>query len=206
MRYSHIVFDIDGTLLDTETAVLSSLQRLLQDLWGRVVPRDDLRFALGITGEDALETLHIDASAVPAACALWDDYYRDCAPETHVFPEIEAVLEQLVAQGKTLGVITSKTRREFALDFLPFGLSHYFSVCVCADDTARHKPDPAPMLHYISCAGASVSQTLYVGDSVYDMCCARDAGVDCALALWGCKNPDEIDATYKLSSPALLLK
>ena len=70
MKYKHIVFDIDGTLIDTEYAVLHSLQETIKGLSGREIPCSELRFALGITGTDALKKLEIKDTSY--AIELWD--------------------------------------------------------------------------------------------------------------------------------------
>lgn len=69
MKYSHIVFDLDGTLIDTERAILPSLRDTLEELTGRHYKEQALTFALGITGADALKRLGV--ADVPAALTLW---------------------------------------------------------------------------------------------------------------------------------------
>ena len=75
MKYKHIVFDIDGTLIDTEYAVLHSLQETIKGLSGREIPCSELRFALGITGTDALKKLEIKDTSY--AIELWDKNMRN---------------------------------------------------------------------------------------------------------------------------------
>ena len=60
-----------------------------------------------------------------------------------------------------------------------------FSVSVCSDDTERRKPFPEPLLKYLELSGAKSTEVLYIGDSEHDMACAKAAGVDCGLAMWG---------------------
>ena len=79
-----------------------------------------------------------------------------------------------------------------------------FRTVITADDTKQHKPHPAPMNTYMWLEDTDASQVLYVGDSVYDMDCARAAGVDSALALWGCHNPEGIPSTYRFAAPGVM--
>ena len=156
MRYRQIVFDVDGTLVDTEQAVLCSLQDTLAQMTGQRAEREELTFALGIPGEDALRRLQV--GDIPAALALWDrrmGAYRDTI---RVFAGMEELLRDLRAAGYGLGVVTSKTREELAHDLAGFEIVQYFDCVVCADDTARHKPDPEPLLYYLEqtgCRGVS---------------------------------------------------
>lgn len=74
-----------------------------------------------------------------------------------------------------------------------------------SSDTRKGKPFPDPMLEYLKRTGAEPGEVLYLGDSVHDMACARDAGVDHGLVLWGSLMPDGIEATYRLEKPEEIL-
>ena len=124
MKYKHIVFDIDGTLIDTEYAVLHSLQETIKGLSGREIPCSELRFALGITGTDALKKLAIKDTSY--AIELWDKNMRNYTNTIKVFDGIIELLKNLLSLDYKMGIVTSKTREEFTHDFCPFGISHYF--------------------------------------------------------------------------------
>ena len=83
MKYKHIVFDIDGTLIDTEYAVLHSLQETIKGLSGREMPCSELRFALGITGTDALKKLEIKDTSY--ALELWNKNMHNYTNTIKVF-------------------------------------------------------------------------------------------------------------------------
>lgn len=72
---------------------------------------------------------------------------------------------------------------------------------ICADDTERHKPHPEPLLKFLEVSGAKAESSIYIGDAIYDYECAREAGVDFGLALWGCRQPDTIPAKYQFEHP-----
>lgn len=202
MKYTQIVFDIDGTLIDTEYAVLHSLQDTVLYLTGEKIPAEKLAFALGITGDDALKRLGI--KDISAASNLWDSRMRHYADTVTVFDGMEALLAALAQTSFETGIITSETKEELKRDFLPFGIGHYFHTIVCADDTDAHKPSPAPLLKYMERSGAAPGQILYIGDSEYDSRCARSAGADFALAVWG-SHRRTIRADYYPEKPGDLL-
>ena len=102
MKYKHIVFDIDGTLIDTEYAVLHSLQETIKGLSGREIPCSELRFALGITGTDALKKLAIKDTSY--AIELWDKNMRNYTNNIKVFDGIVELLKNQ-RQGKNLHMI-----------------------------------------------------------------------------------------------------
>lgn len=202
MRYSHVVFDLDGTLLDTETAVLCSLQDTVFHFTQKHLTLEELYFALGITSEDALIRLGIPD--VSASASYWNDAMNHYTNSISLFAGVPALLNSLRSAGCVLGIVTSKTVAEFAKDFAPFGIVPYFSTVICADDTQQHKPNAEPLLKYLEQSSADRSKTLYIGDSRFDYACASSAGVDFALALWGTHEP-ELPAEYHLSHPDDLL-
>ena len=198
--YKHIVFDVDGTLIDTEYAVLHSLKNLLKEEYNRDYKIEELEFALGITGEAAIKQLEI--SDIERTVDLWNDKTVERCVSVCVFNGIEELLKVL-SQNHKLGIVTSKTKEEFEEEVTHFGLNKYFGVIICADDTEKHKPNPKPLLKYMELANAKNKETIYIGDSIYDMQCAKASKVDFAFAKWGNKRQN-IEAKYTLSQPSEL--
>lgn len=185
MRYKKIVFDVDGTLIDTEYAVLHSLQDTILHFTGSTPELDSLTFALGITGRDALMRLQI--SNIEDALAYWEQALKAYHRTVQVFGGIALLLRDLTNAGIHLGIVTSKTREEYETDFACFDIAKFFTTVICADDTENHKPNPEPLLKYMEKAGCDKEDVLYIGDSIYDKQCAECAGCAFALALWGAK-------------------
>ena len=124
MKYKHIVFDIDGTLIDTEYAVLHSLQETIKGLSGREIPCSELRFALGITGTDALKKLEIKDTSY--AIELWDKNMRNYTNTIKVFDGIVELLKNLLSLDYEMGIVTSKTREEFTHDLSYCSTEEFF--------------------------------------------------------------------------------
>jgi HAD superfamily hydrolase (TIGR01549 family) len=204
MRYKHIVFDIDGTLIDTEYAVLHSLQDTLIAVTGIKKEISELTFALGIPGKYALKKLNVPESSFSLILEDWEKCMCKYSNTVCIFQGISELLDTLVQSGYELGIVTSKTREEFKQDFEPFDISKYFTTIICADDTAEHKPEPDPLFKYMEVSNASNNELLYIGDSVYDRGCAKSAVVDFALAVWG-SHSREIQADYYLEKPEDLI-
>lgn len=188
MRYRYVAFDLDGTLIDSEEAVLRSLRDTLLTVTGKKYPLSELTFSLGITGEDCLARLALPDPA--AALELWEDNLCRYKDLVRLFPTVPELLETLAGLGISLGAVTSKTQEELDYDFIPLGLARHFPTVVTASDTTFHKPDPEPLLKFMELTEAAREETLYVGDSPYDSACAHRAGVDFALACWGCRGRD----------------
>ena len=172
--YTHLVFDIDGTLLNTEQAVLHSLQWAL-GRQGIALRTEDLRFALGIPGKDALRRFQLDHPE--QVLREWDAKYTEFLQEVTIFDGIIELLGTLRDHGIALGVVTSKTQIELAQDFSALGLDQYFELIVTADDTVGHKPDPEPMLNYLKRSGAKPKPRFIsaMPTTICNVRCAPDA-------------------------------
>lgn len=197
--YTHIVFDVDGTLVDTEEAETLALGEAFREALKKEPSAEDLRLAFGMTTENVMKKLGFPD--MEDGVRLWRKHILRHADKIALFGGIRETLEQLKGRSRALGVVTSRTRAEYDRDAAVLGLSDYFPLAVCADDTKRHKPYPDPMLKFLKRSKADPGKTLYIGDTAFDWRCARDAGVDFALALWGRGEREGIGARYFLSSP-----
>jgi HAD superfamily hydrolase (TIGR01549 family) len=202
--YKCIIFDIDGTIINTEKAVIRSLQKTLKEVLGRDYTHEELTFVLGIPSTSSLPKFGIQN--VDEVQEIWSGYIKENYSDIHIYPKIDLVLKTLHDVNILTGVVTSKTNQELQDDFVPFNLMKYLPFVVTADDTFKHKPNPEPILKFLEISGAEKSEAIYIGDTIYDMKCAEDAGVDFALAGWGAPSPNDIDAKYKLNEPMDILK
>ena len=206
MQYTHFVFDIDNTLINTTDAVLHGLQKALRDITGQHWDISRLLPFLGIPGLEAFERLGIHSpDQIFRIYPRWEQYELEYQYTAYLYEGIIPLLDFLKKKGCSLGIITSKTMNQYTCSFLPFQISGYFQTVITADDTVRHKPDPEPMYEYMERTGVCPEQILYIGDSIYDMQCASRAGVDSCLALWGCHCPDSIASTCRFDEPASLM-
>ena len=197
--YTHVIFDVDGTMIDTGEAIIGSLREMLEQEYGMSYTHEQLEFVLGIPGVPALERLGI-REPVKAS----ESWYRFMAKYSHtlaLFPGIRETLQTLHDKGIRLGIVTSRTRLELEYDFNPFGISALFGCIVCADDTSSHKPHPAPILKYLELTEAEPQKTLYIGDTVYDCQSATGAGVAFGLASWGAVNIPACSSDFVFQKP-----
>lgn len=203
MKYTHIVFDVDGTLLNTAQCILEALKNTLEEVTGRSPRISELGYVLGMTSENALRSLSVPEDIIPSFIEKWVQREESCSDLITPFSEIEELLARLDKAGARLGIVTSRTRSELSLVFRNSSLARFFSTVICADETPEPKPSPAPLLIYMEQTGAAPEDILYVGDSEHDMECARRAGTHSALAVWGTLIPDT-DATYHPQTPSEL--
>lgn|SRR5699024_1973317 len=198
-----LIFDVDGTIIDTEAAILTSLQKVLASE-GEVHKVDNLKFALGIPGKETLQRLQIaDKDRVHAE---WSNELLNTSEIVNVFEGLEDILHILSEKAIQMGIVTSKTNEELKGEFEPFGLNMLFQYIINSSDTEKHKPHPEPLLACLKGMDAQPNDAVYIGDSIYDMQCAQSAGVKFALALWGAKTVEGFEAAdYILSKPQDIL-
>ena len=107
-KYKHIIFDIDGTLIDTEEAILQSLQDTVHEILHKDIEKSELRFALGIPGSMTLRTLGI--TDTEHANSRWNEHLLKYKSRIRLFDGIPQLLGNLKMNGYRLGIVTSKTR------------------------------------------------------------------------------------------------
>lgn len=203
-KYKHILFDIDGTLIDTEEAILQSLQDTVREMLHKDIEKQELKFALGIPGSVTLRKLGI--TDTERANGRWNEHLLKYKSRIRLFDGIPELLNSLKINGYKLGIVTSKTRNEYTADFAaPFALSDYFGTVICVEDTARPKPFPDPLLTYLNTARINAEDALYIGDTLYDCQCAQNAGVDFRLAAWGNAATQGVFADYIFKTPVDIL-
>lgn len=203
MSYKAIIFDVDGTMLNTEKSIILSLQQALLEYTSKSYAYEDLYFVLGIPGSEALSRLGIEDQE--EIMTRWLALHHAMADLDSVFDGIRETINQLLENNIVLGVATSRVRSEFDRFLASYGFENCFTAVSCAEDTKRAKPFPDPLLSVLAKLNLSPEEALYVGDSVYDMKCAEAAGVDGALALWGACEPEKIESCYRLESPEQIL-
>ena len=195
-RYTHVVFDIDGTLVDTQFTVLSALRDTMKALAGKDMEMEELIFSFGIPGEETLRILGIEDTR--AGILEWNRHILKYQSRSVLFEGIADVFSAL--KDVHIGIVTSKAVFEYEIEPALQPIKGMVGTAVCADHTEKHKPEPDPILKYMELTGAKREEDMYIGDSVYDQRCADAAGVDFALAMWGATNK-ELPARWKPERP-----
>lgn len=203
----NFVFDVDGTLINTETAYMNALLTVLNKKHGLGFTYEQVVQIYGITGEDGLNYLGIKSENIPTLMKEWNDEFTGLTKTINVFPEIKGLIKSLKTYPVSIGIVTSKSIRGLKKDLLPFELLNEFDNIVTSSDTKLHKPAPDPILKMIEFSGVSAQETLYLGDTIYDMKAAKSAGSLFGLAGWGAHNLDRFtDADYVFERPSDVLR
>ena len=190
-----LLFDLDGTLLDTVRDIALALNRTLADYRMAPIGEDQVRGMIGRGSPSLIEraTAAQGRAADPAAqAAMVERFFHHCgeieASESGTacaFPGAAEALRRLHAAGLRTAVVTNKHHRFAAALLARLRLSDCIDVVIGGDTCARRKPDPEPLLHACRQLQVSVSETLMVGDSVNDVEAARAAGMPIVCVSYG---------------------
>lgn len=179
-----VLFDLDGTLIDTIELILSSMRHATAEVLGEALPDAVLLHNVGVP---------LRAQMCEFAPGREDELlgvYRAHNDQVHDqlvcgYPGTNEALEELKRRGYRLGVVTSKSVSVARRGLDHFGLSGYFEVLVGYEDTQIHKPEPEPLYLAAERMGVSIRNCCYVGDSPHDMAAGIAAGTMTVAALWG---------------------
>jgi pyrophosphatase PpaX len=196
-----VLFDLDGTIVDTNELIINSFLHTLEGLSEKIFTREDIIPHMGyslieqikfFTGLEQVDDLIVK--------------YRKFNLEKHdemvkEFPYVREVLEQLQAAGIKMGVVTNKMQITTVMGLKLCGLDKFMDTIVTVDDVPQGKPDPAMVRLALNRLQIPAEQALMVGDSQYDILAARAAGVASVGVAWSMKGEEHLrqyDPTYMI--------
>lgn len=186
-RYELIVFDLDGTLMDSETKILRCLAAAAADAGVTHPGVEVARNIIGLGMDEALMVLFPDLQPGQRAQFLTrfrEHYLHLDKTEPACFPGVPQGLQQLAQGGRRLAIATGRPRRGLDRVLAQTGLQALFVASRCADEV-RSKPHPRMLQEILEETRASPEQAVMVGDTVYDVEMARRAGVDALGVSYG---------------------
>jgi len=179
LRYRLIVFDWDGTLVDSTAAIADCIRAAARDMGLPVPDRARATHVIGLGLHDSLRHAvpELPSSGYDEFVAHYRRHFLACEDRIRPFPGVAEMLAELAGRGHRLAVATGKSRRGLERALAATGLAPYFSATRCADET-HPKPHPAMLLDLIAMLAAAPSGTIMVGDTGHDLQMAASAGVD----------------------------
>ena len=202
-----VLFDLDGTLLDSFEQYRRGLVAALADFGFPSPALARIRQTTGLPGLDTILALGVPPEQMHAVWLRWAEWDGRLADLVHPFPGVVPLLARLRAADYRLGIVTS--RRKITLDAIPAAvdLLPYVDLLVTRDDTAEGKPHPAPVLHAFERLGLPPSQGVYVGDAPFDIEAGQRAGCLTVLTTWDSTDRDrsaELEPDFVAASPSEL--
>lgn len=186
MRFRAVLFDLDGTLIDSTRLIIESYHHTMRVHRGQTFPDAEWIQGLGTPLRAQFRRFTDDAAEVERMIATyreWNLAHHDRM--VRGFPGAVEVTRALKDGGARLGIVTSKNRHGVQLGLTLCGFDGLFETIVTSDDLQASKPDPAPVLAALTALGEPAGTTLFVGDSPHDIAAGRDAGTRTAACLWG---------------------
>jgi len=207
-----VLFDIDGTLIDTVELIVQALAYTYQRHLEVQLPREELRRLIGLPL--AVQMRYLDdriARQADHAAMEADEiaYYEANKHLERVIPEVVEAVCRASLKGLKTALVTSKNRAELEHTMPRLKLQKVVNAVISANDTARPKPAPDPVIKALETLNTEAKHAVFIGDTVYDLTCGRAAGVQVAAVAWGAHLPDDLHAMqpdYYFKTPADLLK
>ncbi len=200
-RFQLLVFDWDGTIVDSASAIVESIRLACADIGQPVPPAERARYVIGLGLADAIR--HVAPDLLPHHYPRLADRYRHhFLMRDHaigLFAGMADMLDELARRGFLLAVATGKSRRGLDRALGDAGLGHRFVATRCADE-GFPKPHPDMLLHLMAALGVDREATLMIGDTTHDLELARNAGVGAVAVSYGAHSRGVLEAHAPLAA------
>lgn len=190
LRYDTVLFDLDGTLIDSNELIIVSFLHVLEKYFPGKYTREDLVPHMGKTLFEQMELFGGTEMRDELAQAYRE--YNELVHDEWIreFPHVRETLAALKELGVTMGVVTTKQRKTAVMGSDVCGVSPYMSTFITFQDTEKHKPSPDPVLKAMENLGADPAKTLMVGDTQFDIQAGHNAGTHSAAVAWSLKGSE----------------
>jgi phosphoglycolate phosphatase len=185
-RFQLLVFDWDGTLMDSTAVIVASLQAACADI-GLPVPSDERsQHIIGLGLYDALAYVlpGVSANLYPQIVERYGHHFRLREPQTPLFAGAQALLQELHAAGHHLAIATGKSRRGLDRALEKTGLTPFFHATRCGEESAS-KPAPHMLMDLTTMLETAPGQTVMIGDTTHDLQMAANAGIESVAVSYG---------------------
>ena len=186
-KYKAIIYDLDGTVLNTINMNMYPLIKIIKEETGEDWTFEQVLKFLPYPGMKVMEELQV-------------------ADKEKAYPGFEEIFEAF--DGSIIQAVASaKTTAQYQIDFVAKGLDKYMKTAVLANDTVKHKPDPEPLLECLKRLSLQPEDVIYIGDAHSDYLASKNAGIDFGYAKWGSVSAKGIDKPdHVFEQPLDLLK
>ncbi|MBM7551385.1 pyrophosphatase PpaX [Thalassobacillus pellis] len=200
MNVNTILFDLDGTLIDTNELIIESFMHTTKEYGRRPYSRNEILTFIGPPLRDSMEK--IDPEKVEELVNVYREHnisHHDDFVEA--YPGVVETIQALREKGYRLGIVTTKMRQTVNMGLELTGLNGMFEVVVTLDDVVNAKPHPEPIEQAMAALNAEAAETLMVGDNTHDILAGKNAGTKTAGVAWTIKGReilDELNPDYML--------
>lgn len=183
-KITTVLFDFDGTLMNTNDLIIDSWRHTYRVLEDKDIDEYEI---IRTFGEPLIKSMEKAFPNIPLddCVNIYRSYHRNSfGDRITLFPGIKEMLGQLKDLGYKLAIVTSRAELTTNEALEKYEIQDYFDVVVTCDDTDKHKPDPEPVFIALKKLNSNADESLMIGDSMYDISCAKNAGVLSVLVGW----------------------
>jgi len=193
-RFSYVIFDMDGTLVDTFNLITGAYNFAAKDFLNRRLSMEEVLSLPGRTLDEVL-TENVPSAHIDDVMERYHWFFeKNFRSQTKVFPGIRRLLVTMRRKGIKLAVFTGSSRRTAQMTLRKSELAGFFLRLVSSDDINRPKPDPEGLQIVMNAIDADPDKTVYIGDHPDDIIASRNARIKTAAALWGSRRSSELRA------------
>ena len=191
-KFKAVLFDFDGTIMDTNTIILKSWKHTFNTVLERDPVHEEIVATFGEPLDVTMGKLFPDRDTHEMV-ETYRNYQRHIyKDDITMFPGMKDVILELKERGYKVAIVTSRLWYSTRTGLYKFDIADMFDAVVSAEDTTIHKPDPTPCLLCLEKLGIGPEEALMVGDSKFDILCARNAGVESCLVSWTISVSEEL--------------
>ena len=186
-RYKLLIFDWDGTLMDSEATIVSCMQFAIEQENMETRSNEEISNIIGLGLEEAIQSLYPEADAFIITALVnsyREQFFSDDAPQSHLFTGVTETIEVLSDAGFLLAIATGKSRRGLDKELGASGLEEFFPITRTAEETFS-KPHPMMLDEITIDYGVEFEQSLMIGDSEYDLQMANNFAMDSLAVMCG---------------------
>ncbi|MFD1020366.1 pyrophosphatase PpaX [Thalassobacillus hwangdonensis] len=193
MSINTILFDLDGTLIDTNELIIASFFHTTEAYADRPYTREEILDFIGPPLKDSLAT--IDPDRVNEMLATYREHnIKHHDDYVEAYEGVVETIRTLKERGFKLGIVTTKMRKTVNMGLELTELDGLFDVVVTLDDVTNAKPHPEPIVKALDALGAKTSESMMVGDNTHDIMAGKNAGTATAGVAWTVKGREVLDA------------
>jgi pyrophosphatase PpaX len=185
VRFPVVLFDLDGTVVDSGGIILASMRHATRTVLGREFSDEALMAAVGGPGLEQQMRAFGGERHLDELIRVYREHNEPLHEQLLPCAGMDDVLVRLKDEGRRLGIVSAKRKRTVELAFAAVAIGHLFDVVVGGDEAERQKPEPDLLLLALDRLGAAPTTAVYVGDSPFDMQAARSAGMHAVGVTWG---------------------
>ncbi len=200
MSKQAIIFDMDGTLVDSSLALVNAINHVRSELYLPPMPSNDILSKINDHSINPAHYFYKSESFLPMHEKLFSEYYsKNHHNELALYEGVEEMMEELKRRDLKLAIATNAYRKSTLQSLSHLKIEHYFDSIVCLDDVKTGKPSPDMLYRAIDHLQIDVTKTVFIGDGKRDEMAAKSAEMDFLMVDWGfSKNHEAISSTKEL--------